>query len=80
MYYLKNGESVTADQIKTAYKAGLCILVHQHSPRGTITALATDGVHMDTRHDDDLISLSDAVWTTAPASLREALNAAYIHM
>ena len=76
MYYLLNGEAVSAGQIKAAFEAGKAVLVHGRTEGGTSTGLALDGQHFDTR--DECYSVWDEAWTRQPETLAQALRAARV--
>lgn len=75
MYLLQNGEEVTAEQIKTAYVAGLAVLVHSYADGHTATDLLLEGKEWDNRGENH--SVWDASWTTKPQTINKALAAAY---
>lgn len=74
-YYLHNGDEVTAEQIKEAVAKDKAVLVHANRESGICTGLMLDGEHIDTR--GECYSVWDEVWSRAPDSIKDALNAAY---
>ena len=76
-YYLINGDAVTADQIRAAFDAGKARLIHGRGEGRTTTGLMLNGEDIDTR--GQCYSMWDEVWTTTPATLQSALQAAYAY-
>jgi len=75
MYILNNGDTVTAHDIRAAFFAGRAVLVHGRAENRNTAGLMLDGKHRDTR--GDCYSMWEETWTTAPASLHDAMQAAY---
>lgn len=75
MYILKNGEEVSAEQIKSAVAEKRAVLVHSRAIGHTETGLMLDGVEHSTRN--ECYSVWDEIWTTKPNDISEALRAAY---
>jgi|GEM_PF-3413491 hypothetical protein len=65
---------ISKEDIEAAYNAGRARLVHAWTNGGIKTRLAIDGLDIDTR--GQTYSVWDAVWTTAPKSLEDCLEAA----
>ena len=75
MYILRDGTTVTADQIKQAFADGKAILIHSRGDSATVTSLSFDGAHFDTR--GQCASMWEEAWTQEPETIQQALNAAY---
>lgn len=75
LYILQDGQEVTAAQIKAAFAANMAVLVHSNGDGHSVTGLMLDGVRRDTR--GQCYSIWDEVWTSTPATVQEALNAAH---
>lgn len=73
-YILRDGTTVTKQQIRDAFLTGKAVLVHSRGVGRTVTCLRIDGIHYDTR--GECYDMSNEAWTQKPATLREALAAA----
>jgi len=79
MYYTRDGEIVTREQIKQAFEAGKARLIQGYrdaSQGGSCvsTSLLLDGKDFDTRGDCE--SVWEESWTRKPETLRDCLEGA----
>ena len=73
-YILRDGTTVTKQQIRNAFLVGDAVLVHSRGVGRTDTDLMLDGRHFDSR--GECAAMYEEAWTAKPATLREALAAA----
>lgn len=76
MYVLADGTLTCKNEIEAAWKDGKAVLNYGWKLGGGISvSLMLDGIERDTR--DNCYNAWEEVWTKKPASLHEALQAAY---
>jgi hypothetical protein len=73
-YFTADGTQVTREIIEAAFNSGKAVLVNSNGNGRTLTTLALDGQHRDTR--GQCYSVWDEVWTDTPKTLRACLDAA----
>lgn len=73
-YYDYNGNEISIDEIKVSFSLGLATLIHANGDNTVITSLSLDYINIDTRN--TMYSVWDEVWTEAPQSIDDCLDAA----
>lgn len=73
-YYSRNGDKITADQIKAAVDAGTARIIYSRGLNRTNSALSLVSDDFDTR--GQCYQMSDEAWTYKP-TFAEALKAAH---
>ena len=74
IYYDREGNEITKEQIQSAYHSGQATLIHTRGDGHTSTRQSLENVQKDTR--GQCFSMWDEVWTTKPVNIQDCYAAA----